>query len=72
MATIPNNEQNKKIVFVLSLAGRFTTFVRFLNNYQEVCTIIKTKKICHQLKKTFSRVDLFKTISKYRIINCIF
>lgn len=29
--------ENKKIVFVLSLAGRFNTFVRFMRNYEEVC-----------------------------------
>lgn len=28
--------ENKKIVFVLSLAGRFNTFVRFMRNYEEV------------------------------------
>lgn len=33
-------EQEKKIVFVLSLAGRYSTFVRFLSNYQEVPTNI--------------------------------
>lgn len=28
--------QDKKVVFVISLAGRFATFVRFLRNYREV------------------------------------
>lgn len=28
--------ESEKIVFVLSLAGRFSTFMRFLNNYEEV------------------------------------
>lgn len=31
-------ESKKKIVFVLSLSGRFATFIRFLRNYREVCT----------------------------------
>lgn len=29
-------EMKKKVVFVLSLSGRFSTFVRFLRNYREV------------------------------------
>lgn len=28
-----------KIVFVLPISGRFETFLRFLNNYEEVCTL---------------------------------
>lgn len=31
--------ENKKIVFVLSLAGRFATFVRFMKNYEEVSIV---------------------------------
>lgn len=37
--TVVTAEQEKKIVFVLSLAGRYSTFVRFLRNYQEVCIL---------------------------------
>lgn len=32
----PDNFKNDKIVFVMAIAGRFTTFQRFLNNYEEV------------------------------------
>lgn len=31
-----DNFKNDKIVFVMAIAGRFTTFQRFLNNYEEV------------------------------------
>lgn len=31
-----DNSNNDKIVFVMAIAGRFTTFQRFLKNYEEV------------------------------------
>ncbi len=31
-----DNSRNDKIVFVMAIAGRFATFLRFLNNYEEV------------------------------------
>ncbi|KAG4068935.1 hypothetical protein HA402_005083 [Bradysia odoriphaga] len=32
-----DNLKNDKIVFVMAIAGRFTTFQRFLRNYEETC-----------------------------------
>ena len=32
----PTNEDFDKIVFVLPLSGRYETFLRFLNNFEDV------------------------------------
>lgn len=45
--------EQEKIVFVLSLSGRFSTFMRFLNNYEEVIYSLSFKFQAEPLTKIY-------------------